>query len=122
MTASYSPTVSPSPTPTPTYTAGPAVAANHFDFDHPVLAPSPLHGNTASLYGDGRFSGNLRLVIYNVAGEAVLRDNYSAPSAYWAWPQDLSRLAGGMYFYLVMVDVGGGGEKRMGPYKFAILR
>lgn len=124
-TATYSPTATstatltpqPTPTATLTFTATPPCGARN-----PYLYPSPASGATATIAYNLCVPALVQVRVYNEVGDLMetLQEEKSAG------PQTtlltISRLAQGVYFFLITTRNGQGSIERMGPFKFTVIR
>jgi len=112
-------TVSPTRTVTPTLTASPTVTP--VPLGQLFIYPNPAHGQATAEFKTDR-AESLRLILYDLAGEAVDEENFGATVVGKNYMQlRLSKLSSGLYWAELMVDAGDGYRPRS-HFKLAIVR
>ncbi|HTB35129.1 MAG TPA: T9SS type A sorting domain-containing protein, partial [bacterium] len=120
-----SPTVTPTFTASPTWTVSPTHSATATETPVPVgqvfVYPNPARDNAMAEYKADHAEG-LRLMIFDVAGEAVDQENLGqAFVGKNLIPLRLSKLAPGIYWVELLADEGSGYQPRS-HFKLAIVR
>jgi hypothetical protein len=105
-TSTVSPTMSPTPSLSPTPTVSPTRVP--LEVDEILAYPQPASGDTMFFYLRATPGDEVRVEIYNVAGESVTALTERAPGAETRVSWDLRTVAPGVYVYRSVITTAGG--------------
>jgi hypothetical protein len=95
----------------------------HLDAHASFIYPSPTSGNATIAY-EMRAAGTVKIRVYNSSGQLAVMLEEHKPEGLQSTPITTSRLAPGVYFYMLTrtYDAFGTDKIKVGPIKFVVAR